>query len=455
MNGTHYIGKRVSSFEAYNDAGPITGIALVVDSNNEYLAGDQNGYVLEVQCPYGTQDMANNILASISGHVYHGYRAENAILTPTAELGDGVTVNGVYSMLAYRKVNFGPGHMSEISAPGENDVDYEYPYISSTQREINRQIAQTRSQITKTAEQIRLEVANEVEGLSASFDVQLDSISAEIVGTQNAVSSLELDLDSITGRIQDAEGNIGQLELTATELRSEISGKLDDASAQTLIDQALDGITLSASSSGGSTTFKLTSDGVDISTTTLNLSVAAANISGTLNANQINMTGAISWSDLATDAKSQVTSAQTAASNAQSTANSAASTANSAASTASSAASTASSALTTANNLANGKGSGTFINGTTVQSPSIIGGTVTGARINFGNSGTAGSLFYTTGSDGVGTTDLIQLGSTGGIVLYATSNMRFEAQSLWINIDVSNIHVKKNGSYVTLASLLS
>lgn len=180
----------------------------------------------------------------------------------------------------------------------------------------------------------------------------------------------------------------------------------------------------------------------------LGITVNAANITGTLTANQVNLTGAISWSDFASDAKSQVTSAQTAASNAQSTANSAAS-------TASSAASTASSALTTANNLANGKGSGTFINGTTVQSPSIIGGTVTGARINFGNSGTAGSLFYTTGSDGVSTTDLIQLGSTGGIVLYATSNMRFEAQSLWMNIDVSDIHVKKNGSYVTLASLLS
>lgn len=284
---THVVGKQVSSFEAYNEVGPITGVALIVDSNNEYRAGDQTGYVMEIECPYGTQDMADDILSKITGNTYKGYRAENAVLDPTAELGDNVVVNDVNSMLAYRKVNFGPGHMSEIAAPGENDVDHEYPYVSSMQRKINRQIAETRSLITKTAEQIRLEVANEVAGLSASIDVQLGSISAEIVGTQNAISSLELNLDAITGRIQDAEGNIGQLELTAEEIRSEVSGKIDGEYAQTLIDQAIDEIELSVSSSAGSTTFKLTGGGVDISTTTLKLSVTAANISGKLTADQI------------------------------------------------------------------------------------------------------------------------------------------------------------------------
>lgn len=284
-----FVGKRVSDFEAYSEVGPITGIALVVDRNNEYQAGDQAGYVMEIECPYGTQAMADDILSKIAGNTYKGYRAENAILDPMAELGDGVTVNGVYSMLAYRKVNFGPGHMSEIAAPGENDIDHEYPYVSPAQREINRKLAQTRATITKTAEEIRLEVANEVQGLSASFDVQLGSISAEIVGVENAISSLELDMESILSRIQDAEGNMAQLELTAQEIRSEVSGKIDEESAQTLIDQAIDSIALSVTSSAGSTTFKLTGGGVDISTATLNLSVAAANISGQLTASQIDV----------------------------------------------------------------------------------------------------------------------------------------------------------------------
>ncbi len=80
---------------------------------------------------------------------------------------------------------------------------------------INRQIAGVRSSITKTAEQIRLEVADDLNGLSASVNIELDSIRQEVQGAEDAISYLEVDLDAISGRVQDAEGNIGALELEA------------------------------------------------------------------------------------------------------------------------------------------------------------------------------------------------------------------------------------------------
>lgn len=222
MNGNHFVGQKVSDFERYNEVGPITGIALLLDSENTIISGDQSGFVMEIECPYGTQAMADNILSSVSGHVYKGFRADNAPLPINAELGDAVTVDGVYSMLAYRSITFGPGHFSEIAAPGENEMDHEYQYQTPIDK-INRKIAETRSSITKTAEQIRLEVANELQGLSSSFTVELNSIKGQVTGLDGQVSTLEQTANSITTEISYMEQNISRIDQKVDNIRLEVS----------------------------------------------------------------------------------------------------------------------------------------------------------------------------------------------------------------------------------------
>ena len=244
MNKKHFIGKRISSFEEYELIGPITGVALLLDDENEILAGDDSGYMMEVSCPYGTQQMADDILAEVQGRTYQGYRAENALLSPAAELGDGITVNGIYSMLAHRSVVFGPGHLSEISAPGEGTLEHEYQWTSPQQKAFNRKLATTRSLISKTAEEIRLEVQGVDQRVSA-IDISLDEISLVVAGLDNDMSSIE---------------------------------------------QKVDSIELSVTSKNGSTTFKLTADGAELSSKSLSLSVDAVNISGKLTADQIDAT---------------------------------------------------------------------------------------------------------------------------------------------------------------------
>ena len=281
------VGLDLTESEDNGKLKPISRVTLWVDDNNCLTAGDDTGLEISADCPHATQAMVDSILAQIEGYQYQAYSATDANIDPAAELGDSVTADGMESVIA-RMDDDGSGYVS-LSAPGEEEMEDEYPAAGPMTQKFDRKLAETRSLITKTAEEIRLEVANEVQGLSASFNVQLGSISAEIVGVENAISSLELDMESILGRIQDAEGNVAQLELTAQEIRSEVSGKIDEESAQTLIDQAIDSIALSVTSSAGSTTIKLTGGGVDISTATLNLSVAAANISGKLTASQIDV----------------------------------------------------------------------------------------------------------------------------------------------------------------------
>lgn len=256
-----YIGQNAAGVLAAPAFAPISKIVLLVDDENEYVSGDDSGRTLEVTCPYGSQAMADNLLAQLKGYAYQPMTAQDALLDPAAEIGDGVTVGGVYTILAQIDTLFDMHCAADIAAPGEEELESEYAFQTQEKR-LERKLAQTRSLISKTAEEIRLEVA----------------------GVEDEISYIQLDLESITSRVQDAEGNISTLEQTATSLRSEISGKLDGDEAQSLIDQTLEGIELSVSSSGGSTTFKLTADGVLLSTKTLDLTVDAVNISGTLTA---------------------------------------------------------------------------------------------------------------------------------------------------------------------------
>lgn len=289
MNEKYYIGKRASSFEVYDNVGPITGVALIVDEENEYIAGDDSGYVLELDCPYGTQQIANNVLASVQGQIYKGFRASNAVLDPLAELGDGVTINGLYSMLAYRVVNFGPGHMSEIAAPGENELNHEYPYISSTQREINRKIATTRSQIKKTAEEILLEV-EATDGRVTALSVSLNGVTSKVQGLEGSYSSLEQYVDSITLSVNNGSTS------STISLRA---GGVEIAS-QTI---SMSGLVTFTGLASGTTTI----DGSCIRT-------------GTIDANRLNLTGAITFGDLSYSVQNDINDAYSMASEAKNTA---------------------------------------------------------------------------------------------------------------------------------------
>lgn len=191
MNEKHYIGMQVSSLTDYDVIGPITGVLLVVSENNEYYqSGDYTGYVLTVNCPYGTQEMANDILLSVFGCVYKGYRANDAYLGPQAELGDGVNVGDIYSMLAYRHVNFGPGHMSEIAAPGENEIDYEYQYKGTTQSAISNDVDALRSYVSRMFGELSLQITT-LTGRVEALTQLTEAISDKVTQLDSRVTALE------------------------------------------------------------------------------------------------------------------------------------------------------------------------------------------------------------------------------------------------------------------------
>lgn len=107
-----------------------------------------------------------------------------------------------------------------------------------------------------------------------------------------AYHKLEVDITGIKSEIGDVQGNVANLEITASELRTQISGKIDGSEAQSLIDQTVDKISLEVSSGSGGSSFVLKKDGVEISSDTLDLHVKSVNVDGDISANAINLSTA-------------------------------------------------------------------------------------------------------------------------------------------------------------------
>lgn len=253
MSDKYYVGSDVTIFSDNGKYKPISRVTLLVDDENSLTAGDDTGMEVIASCPHATQQMVNALLQTMKGYRYQAYEAGAANIDPAAELGDGVTVGGIYSPLS-KLSDDGRGYAG-ISSPGEAEMEDEYPSGGYITQEFNRKIAEIRSSITKTSEEIMLRV----EGISGD------------------VSSLQVSL-----------GNV----------KSEVSGKIDGSTAQSLINQSIDKIELSVSSGSGGSTFTLKAGSTTLSTNTLDLHVNAVNIDGTLKASQI-QTGSIYVGDLA------------------------------------------------------------------------------------------------------------------------------------------------------------
>lgn len=277
MSDKFFVGLDLTGAEDNGAQRPISRVTLLLDDENSVTAGDDTGRELLADCPHATQAMAEAVLAQVKGYQYRMFCADDAALDPSAELGDGVTAGGLYSVIS-RLSDDGSGY-SGIAAPGESELEEEYPADGPMTQTFSRKIAQTNSRITKTAERIRLEVSDELNGLSSAIDVELRSI---------------------TGRVEDTESGLSHT------LRI-----------------AADGVTIT--NAQGST---LTIDGGQIDASKIKTGQLDAS---KIHVEDLNLTGAITWGDLASDAKYQVTSAQDTATSALSVAYSANGTASDAA----------------------------------------------------------------------------------------------------------------------------
>lgn len=220
MSEKYYVGKDVTSFSDNGKYKPISRVTLLVDDENSLTAGDDTGMEVIASCPHATQPMVNALLQAMKGYQYQAYEAGAANIDPAAELGDGVTVGGIYSPLS--KLSDGGRGYAGISSPGELEMEDEYPSGGYITQEFNRKIAETRSTITKTSEEINLKVEG-IDGRVSDINQTVDGISLSVTsasspdGQTTATITLKVGPNNYTGYIK-LDGNVdvsGQLSADA------------------------------------------------------------------------------------------------------------------------------------------------------------------------------------------------------------------------------------------------
>ena len=210
----------MTSFSDNGQYKPISRVTLLLDDEKSLTAGDDTGMEITASCPHATQAMVSALLQRMKGYRYQAYEAGAANIDPAAELGDGVTVGGIYSPLS-KLSDDGRGYAG-ISSPGEAEMEDEYPAEGYITQEFNRKIAETRSTITKTSEEIMLKVEG-IDGKYTEVKTTLDGLTVtdasgttKINGSSIKTDNLYVDAANITGtltadKIQTGSIRVGDL----------------------------------------------------------------------------------------------------------------------------------------------------------------------------------------------------------------------------------------------------
>lgn len=303
--------------------------------------------------------------------------------------------------------------------------------ITQTATEIRNEVSDLDGRFSENITTVENGIRNDMTTSLASMSATLTGLSNDLTGleesTQSSISTINASIETITLNVSNLDSKITQ---TAAEIRSEVSAEVTDLNA-TIVNTETgirDTISIEVASLDSKITQTATSIQTEVSAkfktvdgeiekfSKFQQTVEGFSFMGTggtvkINGGDINLTGAISFSDLSdatakqqeiNDIGSTADSALDLASTANGTANTALETANTANTTAVSAqtiaesaermASTASSTATNAENIAAdasdtatsaqgiAKGiangtyvKGTFINGTTIKSPTIEG----------------------------------------------------------------------------------
>lgn len=125
-----------------------SGVELYYQDGESYAAGDATGRVITADEPWATQATATGLLSDLSGSAYVPYSASGVFMDLAAELGDTISLGGaggpvsasVSSCIWAMEIVCDQSGRCTVSAPGEEEIDHEYPYSSQVQRTLQRKV---------------------------------------------------------------------------------------------------------------------------------------------------------------------------------------------------------------------------------------------------------------------------------------------------------------------------
>ena len=220
------VGRSITSFNTSPLFDGYSRVTIKVTDKLSYTVGNDTGRALTVENPWGTPQMARDMLDSLKGFQYQPYEAEGALLNPAAELGDGISVNGQYSGLYSISMKLDSLCAADIRAPHDEEINHEYPYTEVSDRATERRLLRVNNDIDTTNDAMQ----SAVTAIYSELAIQADEISARVTKKGGDTTSFgwtltedgfilssgnrqvfKADKDGITvtGKIQATSGYIG------------------------------------------------------------------------------------------------------------------------------------------------------------------------------------------------------------------------------------------------------
>ena len=231
MSDAVNILRSMESFDKAEQFDGFSKVVIIVSDEIEYSSGDDTGRTLTLNCPWGTQEIADNILQYVKGFQYQPMNANGALVDPSAEIGDGISANGVYSGIYSIGIKFNSNLPSDISAPSDEEIDEEFPYKSSQERNVERQNKKIRASLSIQSDRITQEVAerqSQAEEFQSTFDVQSKQIAAKVSKVGGSSSSFGWELTDTSWTLKANSATV----LRATKSGVEITGNITATSGK-------------------------------------------------------------------------------------------------------------------------------------------------------------------------------------------------------------------------------
>lgn len=223
---------RVASIDVAPEFAAYSKVIIYVDDDTAIVVGDDSGRTLEVTNPFGTQAMAQRMLASLRGYQYQPLYATSALLDPAAEIGDGVSIKNIYGGIYQRTRTFNQLMAADIAAPHEEEINHEYKYVSPQERRYKREMGDVRATLSIESDRITAEVAQR-QADSAEFrsqlSVQATQIAARVTQTGGSQSSFGWSLLSNEFGLYAGNTKVFYVNSTGAHVKGEItatSGKI-------------------------------------------------------------------------------------------------------------------------------------------------------------------------------------------------------------------------------------
>ncbi len=211
MSGKIFVGNGASGLTEADKLQPYSKVT-VTDGTNSYTSGDNTGRELTVNVPLlpsiKGDTLAANILAAVKNYRYQPYEAADALLDPAAELGDGVTVGGIYGGIHAKTTTFSRLFRATVSAPAEEEIDNEYPYLSAQERDAVRQKKQT--------------AQNTADIATNTSDIETNA--GDIATNARAISSISADIANF-GEVYATKASVASLSAKVANISKLFSGE--------------------------------------------------------------------------------------------------------------------------------------------------------------------------------------------------------------------------------------